>query len=55
MLSWAMTIHKSLRLTLPMAWIGIGKSEICAGLNFVALSWLIELNNAVLVGFPYDR
>ena len=32
-LAWALTIHKSQGLTLPKAWIDIGKSERTAGVS----------------------
>jgi ATP-dependent DNA helicase PIF1 len=37
-LAWALTIHKSQGLTLPKAWIDIGKSERTAGVSYVAIS-----------------
>ncbi|PKB94431.1 hypothetical protein RhiirA5_303406, partial [Rhizophagus irregularis] len=37
-LVWAITIHKSQELTLPKAFIDIGKKEYSAGLTFVAIS-----------------
>ncbi|XP_068692831.1 uncharacterized protein [Montipora foliosa] len=37
-LAWALTIHKSQGLTLPKAWIDIGKTEKSPGITYVALS-----------------
>ena len=37
-LACALTIHKSQGLTLPKAWIDIGKSERTAGVSYVAIS-----------------
>ena len=37
-LAWALTIHKSQGLTLPKAWIDIGKTEKSSGITYVALS-----------------
>ena len=54
-LAWAITIHKSQGLTLPMAWINIGEAERCAGLTFVALSRLIEIHNAIIEGKTFQR
>ena len=36
-LAWALTIHKSQGLTLPKAWIDIGKSERTAGVSYMLL------------------
>ena len=36
-LAWALTIHKSQGLTLPKAWIDIGKSERTAGVLMLLL------------------
>ncbi|XP_048579336.1 ATP-dependent DNA helicase PIF1-like [Nematostella vectensis] len=36
--AWSMTIHKSQGITLPKAWIDIGKSEKTPGIAYVALS-----------------
>ena len=36
-LAWALTIHKSQGLTLPQAWVDIGKSEQTLGITYVAL------------------
>ena len=37
-LAWALTIHKSQGLTLPKAWIDIGKPEKTGGISDVAIS-----------------
>ena len=37
-LAWAVTVHKSQGLTLSRIRIGLGKSEFCSGLTFVAFS-----------------
>ena len=40
-LAWAITMHKSQGLTLPKAWIDIGKSEKTPGVSYVALSRVV--------------
>ena len=47
-LAWALTIHKSQGLTLPKAWIDIGKSERTAGVSYVAISRVRSLASCVI-------
>ena len=48
-LAWAVTVHKSQGLTLSRIRIGLGKSEFCSGLTFVALSRAKNLVDILLV------
>ena len=49
-LAWAVTVHKSQGLTIESrAWIGLGRTEFCSGLTFVALSRAKSLDTLVLV------
>jgi ATP-dependent exoDNAse (exonuclease V) alpha subunit len=54
-LAWALTIHKSQGLTLPKAWIDIGKSERTAGVSYVALSRVKTLSSCVIEPMTYER
>ncbi|CAF1066323.1 unnamed protein product [Brachionus calyciflorus] len=54
-LGYAMTIHKSQGQTLKKAVIDLGNSEISLGLTFVALSRLKNINDFLIVAFPFDR
>ncbi|CAF0886973.1 unnamed protein product [Brachionus calyciflorus] len=54
-LGYGMTIHKSQGQTLTKAIIDLGKSEKSLGLTFVALSRLKNINDFIIVPFPYDR
>ncbi len=54
-LAWALTIHKSLGLTLPKAWIDIGKSERTAGVSYVAISRVKTLASCVIEPMTYER
>lgn len=47
-LYWAITIHKSQRLTLPNAWINSGIQERSAGLSYVAISRVKSLKNLIV-------
>ena len=47
-LAWALTIHKSQGLTLPKAWIDIGKSGRTAGVSYVALSRVKNIVSCVI-------
>ncbi|CAB3994209.1 ATP-dependent DNA helicase PIF1, partial [Paramuricea clavata] len=47
-LAWALTIHKSQGLTLPKAWIDIGKSERTSGVSYVAISRVKSLASCVI-------
>ena len=51
-LAWAMTIHKSQRLTLQKAWIDIGSNEKVAGITYVALSRVRNLSSCVIEPMP---
>lgn len=54
-LAWAITIHKSQGLTLPKAWIDIGKSERTAGVSYVAISRVKTLSSCVIEPMSYLR
>ncbi len=54
-LAWALTIHKSQGLTLPKAWIDIGKSERTAGVSYVAISRVKTLASCVIEPMTYER
>ena len=54
-LAWALTIHKSQGLTLPKAWIDIGKSERTAGVSYVAISRVKSLASCVIEPMTYER
>ena len=48
-LAWAVTVHKSQGLTLSHIHIGLGKSESCSGLTFVAFSHVKNLVDMLFV------
>ena len=54
-LAWAITIHKSQGLTLPKAWINIGKSERTPGASYVALSRVKILSSCIIEPMTYER
>ena len=54
-LAWALTIHKSQGLTLPKAWIDIGKSERTAGISYVAISRVKPLASCFIEPMTYQR
>lgn len=54
-LAWSITIHKSQGMTLPKAWIDIGKSERTAGVSYVALSRAKALSSCVIEPMTYER
>ena len=54
-LAWALTIHKSQGLTLPKAWIDIGKSERTAGVSYVAISRVKSLSSCIIEPMTYER
>ena len=54
-LAWALTIHKSQGLTLPRAWIDIGKSERTAGVSYVAISRVKTISSCVIEPMTYER
>ncbi len=53
--AWAVTIHKSQGLTLPKAWIDIGKSERTAGVSYVAISGVKILASFVIEPMTYEQ
>ena len=53
--AWALTIHKSKGLTLPKAWIDIGKSERTAGVSYVAISRVKSFASCVIEPMTYER
>ena len=54
-LAWAITIHKSQGLTLPKAWVDIGKKEITFGISYVGLSRVKALSACVIEPMTYQR
>ena len=54
-LALALTIHKSLGLTLPKAWIDIGKTEKSPGITYVALSRVQNLSSCVIEPMTFER
>lgn len=54
-LAWALTIHKSQGLTLPKAWINLGKTERTLGITYVALSRVKQLFSLVIEPMTFDR
>ena len=54
-LAWTLMIHKSQGLTLPKAWIDIGKSERTAGVSYVAISRVRSLASCVVEPMTYER
>ena len=54
-LAWALTIHKSQGLTLPKAWVNIGKSEQTLGITYVGLSRVKKLSSLVVEPMTFDR
>ena len=54
-LAWALTIHKSHGLTLPKAWIDIGKSERTAGISYVAISRVKSLASCIIEPMTFER
>ena len=54
-LSWALTIHKCLGLTLDRAVVDIGDHDTSVGLSFVALSRARSLQHLLWTPFPLDR
>ena len=53
-LAWTLTIHKSQGLTLPKAWMDIGKSERTAGVSYVAISRVKSLASCVIEPMTYE-
>ncbi|XP_068712881.1 ATP-dependent DNA helicase PIF6-like [Montipora foliosa] len=54
-LAWALTIHKSQGLTLPKAWINLGKTERTLRITYVALSRVKQLSSLVIEPMTFDR
>jgi ATP-dependent DNA helicase PIF1 len=54
-LAYALTIHKSQGLTLPKAWIDIGKSEKNPGVSYVAISRVKTLSSCVIEPLTFQR
>ena len=54
-LAWALTMHKSQGLTLPKAWIDIGKSERTAGISYVAISRVKSLASCIIEPMTFER
>lgn len=54
-LAWAMTIHKSQGLTLPKAWIDIGKTEKKTGISYVAISRVRSLSSCIIEPMTFER
>ena len=54
-LAWALTIHKSQGLTVPKAWVNIGKSEQTLGITYVGLSRVKKLPSLIVEPMTCDR
>ena len=54
-LAWAITIHKGQGLTLPKAWIDIGKTEKTAGISYVAISRVKTLGSCIIEPMTFER
>ncbi|XP_068738503.1 ATP-dependent DNA helicase PIF1-like [Montipora capricornis] len=54
-IAWALTIHKSQGLTLPQAWVDIGKSEQTLGITYVAFSRVKQLSSLIVQPMTFDR
>ena len=50
-----MTIHKSQGLTLPKAWINIGRTEKTAGISHVGISRVRALSHCIIEPMTFDR
>ena len=54
-LARAMTIHKSQEVTLPKAWIDIGKTEKTPGISYVAVSRVQSLSSCIIEPMTFER
>ncbi len=54
-LAYAITIHKSQGLTVPKAWVDIGKSEKTPGISYVAISRVKTLTSCVIEPMTFER
>ncbi|XP_067950571.1 ATP-dependent DNA helicase PIF1-like [Watersipora subatra] len=54
-LAWGMTIHKSQGLTMAKAVIDIGHHEMTAGISFVALSRVQNINDLLVNNFTKEH
>ena len=54
-LAYALTIHKSQGLTMPKAWIDIGRSERTPGISYVAISRVKTLFSCVIEPMTFER
>ena len=54
-LAYALTIHKSQGLTLPKAWVDIGKSEKTPRISYVAISRVKTLASCVIEPMTFER
>ena len=54
-LAYALMIHKSQGLTLPKAWVDIGKSEKTPGISYVAISRVKTLTSCVIEPMTFER
>ena len=48
-------MHKSQRLTLPKAKVGLGSKKFAAGLSFVAISRVRALGDLLFRAFSFER
>ena len=53
-LAWAITIHKSQRLTLSKAWIDISQTERTAGISYVAISRVRTLSSCIIEPMTFE-
>lgn len=51
----ALTIHKSQGLTLPKAWIDLGKSEKTVGVSYVGISRVRTLSSIIIEPMTFER
>ena len=54
-LAYAITIHRSQGLTIPVAKMEIGNREFATGLTYVLLSRVRKLSDLVFMGFPSKK
>ena len=54
-LAYAITIHRSQGLTIPLAKMEIGGREFATGLTYILLSRVRKLSDLVFMGFPSKK
>ena len=53
-LCWAISIHKSQRLTLNSAWVYLGMNERVTGLTYIAISRVKNIDNVIIEPIYYE-